>query len=71
MKKFKPSKRLRQGDPLAPFLFLIVTDNQGELTQRGEGREKRGWYLCVTICGWYPFSMQRFLPQCAHNQSNS
>jgi len=42
MKKFKPSKRLRQGDPLAPFLFLIVTDNQGELTQRGEGREKRG-----------------------------
>ena len=36
---FKPKKGLRQGDPLAPFLFLIMAEGLAEVVRQAE--EKR------------------------------
>jgi len=57
-KEFFPRKGLRQGDPLAPFLFLIVAEGLAGVTRVAEekkfidsvevGKDK-GKY--VTICG--------------------
>jgi len=50
MTEFKPSRGLRQGDPLALFLFLIVVEGLARLVRqatnvnllKGEGMKKRG-----------------------------
>lgn len=39
IEKFKREKELRQGDPLAPFLFLIVAEGLGGLVRRAVNQE--------------------------------
>src|SRR4051812_48349589 len=44
---FAPSRGLRQGDPVSPFLFLFVADGLSALLKEGE---TRGDYSPLKIC---------------------
>ena len=43
----KPTRGIRQGDPLSPFLFLFCTEGlNGLITKAGEKGDIKGYALC-------------------------